>query len=342
MDVPVTVPNNDGMPTGSDDDRRAALRRGRPRWREPMLATLTERRFSDPNWIFERKLDGVRAIAVVDGGIAGGVRELWSRNHKPLAESYPEIMAALAERGPDRFVADGEIVAFDGDRTSFTKLQNRIHLTDPDRIAATGVEVFYYLFDLLCLDDLDISGLSLRERKEILADVFDFGDPLRLSEHRDADGEEYFRTACELGWEGLIAKRASAPYRSGRSPDWLKFKCVREQEFVIGGFTDPQGARSSFGALLVGYYENGRFRYAGRVGTGYTERTLRMLRARLDELRTDTSPFDDRVDPRAAHWVRPELVAQLGFAEWTTDGRLRHPRFLGLRNDKAPTDVTRT
>ncbi|HKN98449.1 MAG TPA: non-homologous end-joining DNA ligase [Pseudonocardiaceae bacterium] len=302
-----------------------------------MLATLTDQRFSDPGWLFERKLDGVRALAVRDGDPP----ELWSRNHKTIGASYPELVAELERRGPDRFVADGEIVAFEGNQTSFARLQARIHLTDAKRIAATGVNVYYYLFDLLHLDGQDLTGLPLRDRKRLLRRAFDFGGPLRSANHRDTEGEEYFRTACASGWEGLIAKRADAPYRSGRSTDWLKFKCVAEQELVVGGFTDPHGSRQEFGALLVGYYADGRFRYAGKVGTGYTERTLRMLRSRLDGLATDTSPFADRVAERAVHWVRPELVAQIGFTEWTGDGRLRHPRYLGLREDKSPTDVVR-
>jgi len=319
------------------DSRRLLRPADRPQWREPMLATLTDRRFSDPGWLFERKLDGVRALAIG----TGDTPQLWSRNHRTIGASYPELLAELEKRGPDRFAADGEIVTFDGNQTSFARLQARIHLTGANRIAATGVDVYYYLFDLFHLNGQDLSRLPLRDRKRLLQRAFDFGGPLRLSTHRDAEGEEYFRTACERGWEGLIAKRADASYRSGRSTDWLKFKCVAGQELVIGGFTDPHGSRHELGALLVGYYRDGRFQYAGKVGTGYTERTLRMLRSRLNDLATDTSPFADRVTERDVHWVRPELVAQIGFTEWTGDGRLRHPRYLGLREDKAPTDVVR-
>jgi DNA ligase D-like protein (predicted ligase) len=304
----------------------------------PMLATLTERRFSDPDWLFERKLDGVRAIVVRDGS---ATPNLWSRNEKWMNASYPELVAALADRGPPRFVADGEIVAFDGRQTSFAKLQARIHLTRPRDIERTGVQVYLYLFDLLAIGDADIRRLPLRDRKRMLRRVFDFGGPLRYTPHRNTDGETYYRQACERGWEGLIAKRADSAYTGGRSNDWLKFKCVRQQEFVIGGFTEPSGTRIGFGALLLGYYENHRLRYAGKVGTGYDAAMLRSMRAQLESRERPSSPFADAVREPRVHWVRPELVGEVGFSEWTTDGRLRHPRFLGLRNDKPPEQVVR-
>ncbi|WP_409186626.1 non-homologous end-joining DNA ligase [Amycolatopsis sp. VS8301801F10] len=308
-----------------------------PGWREPTLATLTDRRFSAEGWIYERKLDGVRAVCVRDGGTP----TLYSRNQKAMDNAYPEIVEALAAQGGPRFVADGEIVAFDGDQTSFAALQPRIHLTDPERARATGVRVYYYLFDLLYYDGQDTTPLPLRERKSILRTAFAFKDPLRLSSHRNTEGEKYFEEACRRGWEGVIAKRADAPYRHGRSPDWLKFKCQQGQEMVIGGFTAPRGSRIGFGALLLGYHEKGRLRYAGKVGTGFDRRLLTSLHAELTRRETGRSPFADPVREPGAHWVRPELVAQIGFSEWTRDGRLRHPRFAGLREDKKPADVIR-
>jgi bifunctional non-homologous end joining protein LigD len=308
-----------------------------PGWREPTLATLTQRRFSGENWLFERKLDGVRVICSRNGGTP----TLWSRNKKIIDDSYPEIVAALAEQGGPDFVADGEIVAFDGADTSFAKLQQRIHLTDRKRIEATGVSVYYYLFDLLMFDHHDAGRLPLRQRKQLLRNAFDFTDPLRYSDHRTGDGEKYFEYACAHGWEGLIAKRADAPYRPGRTSDWLKFKCVKDQEFVVGGFTAPGGSRNGFGALLVGYYDDGKLRYAGKVGTGYNETVLRELSAQLTGIQRRTSPFDEQVPERRPSWVEPEVVVQVKFSEWTTDGRLRHPRFTGVRNDKPATDVVR-
>ncbi|WP_158895373.1 non-homologous end-joining DNA ligase [Amycolatopsis anabasis] len=302
-----------------------------------MLATLTEDRFSSADWIYERKLDGVRAICARDGDELN----MWSRNRKPLEATYPEIAEALREQDGPRFVVDGEIVAFDGAQTSFAKLQPRFGLTDPERIAATGVEVFVYLFDLLWYDGHDVTGLPLRQRKQLLREAFDFVDPLRLSEHRDTEGERFYAEACSRGWEGVIAKRADSPYRGGRTQDWLKFKCVKDQEFVVGGFTDPQGTRTGFGALLLGYHEDGKFRYAGKVGTGYDQATLRKLRARLGELERGASPFDEPVREKGSHWVAPELVVQVGFSEWTGDGKLRHPRFTGVREDKRAADVVR-
>ncbi|GAB3652830.1 non-homologous end-joining DNA ligase [Glycomyces tarimensis] len=303
-----------------------------------MLATLTERPFSNADWLFERKLDGMRALSARDQGRP----RLWSRNERRIDESFPELIDALCDLGGPRFVADGEIVAFDGKVTSFARLQARIHLTGAVRIAATGVDVFYYVFDLLSYDGNDLTRLPLRDRKRLLRDAFDFQAPLRYSAHRNTDGETFFEDACERGWEGLIAKRAASRYRSGRSKDWLKFKCVRDQEFVVGGFTEPQGSRVGFGALLVGYHEGpGRLRYAGKVGTGYNERTLRALRERMDGLAQGESSFVDPVRERGAHWIRPELVVQVAFSEWTADGMLRHPRYQGERPDKPAADVVR-
>ncbi|MFJ1759918.1 non-homologous end-joining DNA ligase [Amycolatopsis sp. NPDC088138] len=309
-----------------------------PGWREPTLATLTDRRFSDDGWIFERKLDGVRALCVRDDGPP----TLYSRNHKVMDKAYPELVEALAAQGGPRFVADGEIVAFDeSGNTSFAALQPRIHVADPDRALATGVRVYYYLFDLLYFDDQDTTALPLRQRKALLRDAFDFEDPLRLSTHRNAEGEKFFDEACRRGWEGVVAKRADSPYRHGRTPEWLKFKCARGQELVIGGFTDPQGARHGFGALLLGYHEDGVLNYAGKVGTGFNEELLASLHAQLKEREVGRSPFGGPVKEPGAHWVRPDLVAQVGFSEWTRDGRLRHPRFAGLREDKKAADVVR-
>jgi DNA ligase D-like protein (predicted ligase) len=306
-------------------------------FRQPMLATLTDEYFSSPEWLFERKLDGVRAIVTRDGGPA----DLWSRNHNPVGTSYPELVDALTGRSPERFVADGEIVAFDHGRTSFTKLQGRIHVLHPTPEEIAAVPVYLYLFDLLVLGDVDVTGAPLRDRKRLLRQTFDFGGPIRMSTHRNGDGEEYLKQACQWGWEGLIAKRVDAPYQAGRSRDWLKFKCQNNQEFVIGGYTDPSGTRIGFGALLLGYYSGGRLRYAGKVGTGFDAATLRSLLARLRRMTVPASPFTGAVKEPRVHWVRPELVAQIGFAEWTTDGRLRHPRFQGLRTDKAATEVRR-
>jgi len=320
------------------EERRLLRRRVQPVWVEPMAATLTDERFSDPGWIFERKLDGVRVLAFRKGPRV----RLYSRTRKPQDRAYPEIVDALAAQDADDLVVDGEVVAFEGKQTSFARLQGRLGLHDPDRARRTGIAVFLYLFDLVHLDGHDLSKVPLRARKSLLRRAVDFSDPLRFLTHRVRRGEDYYREACSKGWEGLIAKRGSATYQHRRSRDWLKFKCVAEQEFVIGGWTDPQGSRAGLGALLIGYHEDGALRYAGKVGTGFNQKTLRDLRDRLDALERDDAPFDLGAGlPRQAHWVEPRLVAQIGFTEWTGDGRLRHPRYLGLREDKPPRDVVR-
>jgi len=182
----------------------------------------------------------------------------------------------------------------------------------------------------------------LRERKTLLKQVIYLEDPLRFSLHRDAQGEAYYGGACRKGWEGLIAKRVDSRYVSGRSKDWLKFKCLNQQEFVIVGYTDPQDERIGFGALLLGYYKGDKLKYAGKVGTGYDEEMLRRLHQRLAPLERETSPFADKdVPQRKVHWVTPELVVEVGFTEWTRGDKLRHPHFLGLRRDKEPGEVVR-
>jgi bifunctional non-homologous end joining protein LigD len=315
------------------DDERALLRPApAPKHAGAMKAVLTDARFSDPDWIFERKLDGVRCVAVRDGGPV----TLLSRNDLSFNGRFPEIAAALEAQPQQRFAVDGEVVAFDGRQTSFARLAQR---------GRTRVPVFFYIFDVLWLDGQDVRALPLRSRKRLLRSALHFDDPsLRFSTHRNGDGEALFRDACDKGWEGLIAKRADSRYTDRRSRDWLKLKCEQGQELVIGGATAPRGSRSEFGALLLGYYDdNNDLRYAGKVGTGFDEATLHALARRLRELGQDDCPFADpaAIRERTATWVRPELVAQVAFTEWTTAGRLRHPRFLGLREDKDARAVVR-
>ena len=295
-----------------------------------MKAVLSDEPFSDPNWIFERKLDGVRCIAHRD---RSGVR-LLSRTDREMSGQFPELAEALADEPCPDFVADGEIVALDSRGVSrFARLQRR----GKERVA-----VLLYLFDMMRHEGADLRELPLRERKSRLRRALRFEDPIRFTVHRNESGEQLFEEACRKGLEGVIAKRADSPYRATRSRDWLTLKCHAEQELVIGGFTTPQGSRTDFGALLVGYFEGDSLRYAGKVGTGFGRSTLAELGAKLRELETDESPFAEvRPVPRGTHWVKPELVAQIAFAEWTRDGRLRHPRYLGLRDDKPAREVVR-
>jgi bifunctional non-homologous end joining protein LigD len=306
----------------------------------PALATLTHERFSGDRWVYERKLDGVRSLAYYDGDRAW----LRSRTGGDQGPAFPEVVEALEAQQCPSFVVDGEVVAFDGAQTSFGALQPRIHLTNAERARRTGVEIFYYVFDLLHLDGHSTRGLPLRDRKALLRDLFDWDDPLRFTTHRNADGEKYFAEACRKGWEGLIAKRADASYPSGRTRDWLKFKCEQGQEFVIGGWTDPRGSRVGFGALLLGYYsKGGDLVYAGKVGTGFDTAMLRSMHGQLNDLERSSPPFEQGplLPRKDVHWAEPKLVGNVSFTEWTRDGQLRHPRFLGLRDDKRPRDVVR-
>ena len=324
-------------------DRLPADQRGRarpvkmPAWIDPMLATLTKQRFSDPRWIFETKLDGERCLAFKQGRAV----RLLSRNQQHLNNTYPEVVDGISLAGEHDCVIDGEVVAFDGKRTSFEKLQGRIGIKDPDQARRSKIPVFYYVFDMMYVDGYDIRAVACIQRKTLLQQAVRFRSPVRFLEHRDQDGERLYREACRQGLEGLIAKRRDSEYVGRRSPDWLKFKCVNEQEMVIGGFTEPAGSRVGIGALLVGYYEDGRLRYAGKVGTGFDRETLIKLRRRLSARELERSPFAEEVREKGAHWVRPELVAEIGFTEWTRDGKLRHPRFIGIRTDKPAAQVVR-
>jgi bifunctional non-homologous end joining protein LigD len=323
-----------------DQGQRNPAPVSQPAWLDPELATLTADRFSDPAWIFERKFDGERCLAFRDGEHL----RLMTRNQQHVSGTYAEIAEALAAQDATDFIVDGEVVAFDGDRTSFSRLQRRLGVRDPAPALRAEVPVCIYLFDVLWAGGRDVRPRPLLERKRLLRGLLSFGGPLRFTEHRDTDGEAYYREACQRGWEGIIAKRADAPYRAGRSRDWLKFKCLNGQEFVIGGYTDPRRSRVGFGALLLGYYgDDGKLHYAGKVGTGFDRRTLTSLHAVLAADERPESPFEPvRGLPRSkVHWVEPKLVAQVGFSEWTADGELRQPRFQGLRRDKDPAEVMR-
>jgi bifunctional non-homologous end joining protein LigD len=280
-----------------------------PDWVEPMAATLTQERFTDPEWIFERKLDGIRLLAFKNGG---DIR-LLSRNRLP--QHLPAIRDAIAQLPVGDVILDGEVTW--GART-----------------------VSYHVFDIMRLDDRDVTSLPLERRRALLGDL-----PLQPPLHRVASltDEKPWERACSEGWEGVIAKRRDSVYEHRRSPHWLKMKCEASQELVVGGFTDPQGARVGLGALLVGYFEGDDFVFAGKIGTGFNTKMLLELRARLDTLEIPSSPFTKAKGlPRLrAHWVRPEIVVQVAFIEWTVNDKLRHPRLLGVRTDKAARDVVR-
>jgi bifunctional non-homologous end joining protein LigD len=303
-----------------------------------MKAVLVDRPFSDPGWIFERKLDGVRCGVVRRDGRP----RLLSRTGHDLDGAYPELAEALSG-GPD-LIADGEVVAFDRGRTSFARLQGRMQIHDPEQARRSGIAVFLYLFDLLELDGDDLRPRPLLERKRALRRALSWVGNVRFTPHRRADGEAAFRHACSHGWEGVVAKRADSRYVGKRSRDWRKIKCEMGQELVIGGWTEPKGSRQRLGALLVGYWSHppgGALRYAGKVGTGFDAAMLERLGDALERRERPTPPFTADDLPRHAHWAEPELVAQVSFTEWTRDGKLRHPRFEGLRTDKPAREVVR-
>jgi bifunctional non-homologous end joining protein LigD len=279
-----------------------------PAWLVPMAATLTQERFTGPEWIFERKFDGVRLLAYKRGPSV----TLLSRNR--LTQSVPTVADAVAKLRPRELILDGELTW-------------------------GGGGVAYHVFDVMWLDG-DVTALGLDERRGLLNEL-PLQSPLRRV--TAIDEPRPWERACREGWEGVIAKRRDSRYEHRRSPHWLKMKCEASQELVIGGFTDPQGSRVGLGALLVGYFEGDDFVFAGKIGTGFDTALLRELRARLDAIELPSTPFtrSTGLPRRRAHWVKPEIVVQVAFIEWTVNGKLRHPRFLGLRTDKSARAVVR-
>ena len=269
-----------------------------PEWLVPMAATLTQERFTGPEWLFERKFDGIRLLAFKKGADV----QLFSRNH--LRQNVPAVSDAIRRLPHDELILDGEI-------------------TWP------GAKTSYHVFDVMWLDGRDLRQLPLEQRLELLKGL-PFSGPLQRVEPVD-DPSPWERAEGE-GWEGVIAKRRDSTYEHRRSRNWLKMKCELSHHFVVGGFTDPQGKRVGLGALLVGHYEGEEFVFAGRIGTGFDTQLLLELRARLDKLEISKAPFTKAVGlPRVrAHWVRPEIVVKVGFIEWTVHGKLRHPRLLGV------------
>jgi ATP-dependent DNA ligase len=280
---------------------------GFPDWIVPMAATLTQERFTGPEWVFERKFDGIRLLAFKRDGEV----RLFSRNRLP--QHCPPIANAVAALPPAELILDGEM--------SWRALS-----------AAEGSgPVRYDVFDVVWMSGVDLRSLTLDERRAHLCRL-----PLRppLFQIETLDDAEPWARACSEGWEGVIAKRRDSRYEHRRSPHWLKMKCELEQDFVVGGFTDPQGTRVGLGALLVGFFENGDFVFAGKIGTGFDTKLLLSLRARLDAIEVPGAPFTKAKGlPRLrAHWVRPEVVVKVGFIEWTVHRKLRHPRLLGVQS----------
>ncbi len=302
----------------------------------PQLATLVATPPSGDEWLHEIKFDGYR--------IGARVRKsrvwLYTRNGNDWTAAFPAIVEAVRKLGLDDALIDGEaaIVLPDG-RTSFQALQST-------SAAATRGTLVYFVFDLLSLNGEKLEALPLEERKARLKKLVGARKTgrIRFSDHIDGNGKAFFAEACRAGLEGIVSKRRDQPHRPGRHGGWVKTKCVQRQEFVVGGFTDPEGTRAGLGALLIGYYEGGRLVFSGKVGTGFTHTLALDLRARLDRLAQKTCPFTPPPTGalgRNAHWVKPDLVCEVAFTEWTGDGKIRHPSFQGLRADKKPAQITR-
>src|SRR5687768_3299387 len=298
------------------------------------LATLVDEAPAGPGWLHEIKYDGYRMLC----RIANGRCRIWSRNGKEWTAAFPGIAEAVAKLPVKDAWIDGEIVMQDANgATSFQALQNALS-------ANAEHTLVYFVFDLMHVDGFDVRGLPLVERKRLLEPLLAGNSRARYSNHFATGGPTVLAEACRLGLEGIVSKREDARYEAKRTRSWLKVKCHRRQELVIGGFTEGKGARSGFGALLLGVHDDGKLRYAGKVGTGFNETVLKDLRATLDKLRIDKPAFVNPpkgAEGRRAIWVKPQLVAEISFTEWTRDGTLRHPSFQGLRLDKPAKDVVR-
>ena len=322
-------------PAASPADLPGARKRAMPRDLLPELATLVDGVPPGDEWLHEIKYDGYRLVVEIDGR---GVRIL-TRKANDWTGRFPGLVPLFRELPAKQALLDGElVVVMPNGTTSFQALQNAIHAADQG-------ELVFYAFDLMYLDGHDLRGVPLLQRKEKLRELLS-GLPadgaVRYSDHILGSGEAFHAQACRMGLEGIIAKRADSRYTSKRTKDWLKIKCMRRQEFVIGGFTDPRGSRAGFGALLLGVYEGDRLIHVGKVGTGFDDELLRGLRKTMEKLETDESPFANLPrKPKDVHWIRPELVGEVAFTEWTGENVLRHPTFQGLREDKSPREVVR-
>ena len=315
---------------------KGAVKRPMPDFVAPELATLVKEPPLGSEWVHEMKLDGYRMLCKVEGGAA----QMLSRNAKEWTGTFRTVERCVARLPVDTAWLDGEVVVMEPDgRTSFQALQNALS-------GEHAAKLHYFLFDVVYLNGYDVRAVPLLERKRLLKAVLD-GAPstLHYSDHIEGSGAEFYQQACGLKLEGMISKRAQSTYQSGRCRDWLKVKCTMRQEMVVGGYTDPEGSRAGFGALLLGVYEpDGKLRYSGKVGTGFNDETLRTLYKRLRPLETSEPPFANPprgYEAKGAHWIKPELVAEVAFTEWTNEGTLRHPSFQGLREDKKPRDVVR-
>ena len=311
-----------------------------PRVIKPMLATLVDEPFSDPDWIFETKWDGFRSICFLRNGKAHFV----SRNQLDMTPQYPELAKFGAQVKAEQAILDGEIVALDEHgRPRFQLLQPRHGRKNVGEIArlAKHSRIVYYVFDLLYYNGHDLMSCALVDRKAVLKKIIRPGKIVNYSFHVVGDGKAFFREIEKFRLEGMMAKRAASAYVQKRSRDWLKVKTIQRSEVVIGGYTKPRRSREYFGALVVGLYRNGELHYVGHSGGGFDRKSLKQIYDLLQPLKTSVCPFV--VKPQTnepVQWVKPRLVAEVKFSEWTADHRMRHPIFVGLREDKRPEDCT--
>lgn len=302
--------------------------KNQPNFIAPELATLTEEYFSDKDWLFEEKFDGIRCIVVSKNGNIN----LYSRNYNKLNHKFPTLIEPFKKQRIKNFIIDGEIVAFEGNITSFSKLQ---------QYKKEKISIYFYAFDLLYYDKYDLKDLPLIERKKLLKQKFRFSTKFRYTPHILENGLTFYKKACKEGKEGIIAKKKDSKYFSKRTRNWLKFKCSNRQEFVIIGYTDPEKSRIGFGALLIGFYDKGKLKFAGKVGTGYDFEFLKTFSQKLKKIETSKKLITEKISLKNIHFVRPKYVCEIAFSEWTKDLKLRHPRFIALRFDKPPKKVVK-
>src|ERR1700735_2281584 len=314
--------------------RRAAM----PDWIQPALATLSDRPFSDPAWLFEIKWDGGRTLARVQNGQI----KLWSRSHRDLTGEYPELAGLAAHTNGHDVWLDGEVVALDSEgRSDFERLQQRFSVVNPSAELMPQVPVVYYVFDILYCDGHDLRPSPLLERKAFLRELLRTDETVRYSDHEIEKGKELYDLAREKQLEGIVGKQIYSPYPEGRTTSWLKFKLIRELDAVVGGWTDPRGTRQHFGALLLGLYDGKKLEFICGAGSGFSGESQKRLASRLSALQTEKCPFSTKpVTREKAYWVKPELVARVKYGGWTDGRHLRQPTFLGLQEDHDPKDCT--
>lgn len=308
-----------------------------PAFISPQLATLVKEPPSGDKWLHELKFDGYRMLCRIDRGRV----TFWSRNGKDWTDKFVNVAEAVKSLKVPRAIIDGEIVIVDAQgRSSFQKLQRAM-----GKAVISGFA--YQVFDLIYLDGFNLTRTPLKDRKDLLEDIFKSAgqrNVLRYSEHFQGNGDAFFKHACEYGIEGIVSKLADSPYESTRNRNWLKVKCSKQQEFVIVGYTPSSKGLPGFGSLVLGVYEKGKLVFAGRVGTGFTFKQRSDLKKQLDKLSRNNSPLIVIPrDPglRETHWTEPHMIAEVAFTEWTSDGSIRHPSFQGLREDKNPKEVVR-